>query len=159
VTTGPLNNTAAILSTARLARGANFENPRSDPMNVRLSLAVSLLALAVRTGAAESAQPFGADYPTLDSLAVGAWCTPHPTGPTLPAAMDVSRLDCVAFALYTHDHGVLKLTAQLFPLRPDEPREARLEFQRDGQWREAAKAPIVFPGWSAHFRVERWDST
>lgn len=110
--------------------------------------------------AVEAAKPFGTDFPNLDSLAVGQWWTkPTPKNPNPPPSMDVPRDQVVAFALYTHDSGVLKLTAQLFPLKPDEPREARLEFQRDGQWTEAAKAPVLFPGWSAHFRVEHWDDT
>ncbi len=71
----------------------------------------------------------------------------------------VPRDQVVAFALYTHDRGVLKLTAQLFPLKPDEPREARLELQREGEWREVARAPVLYPGWSAHFRIEPWDAT
>ena len=70
----------------------------------------------------------------------------------------VPRDQVVAFALYTHDRGVLKMTAMLFPLRPDEPREARLEMQLDGQWREVARAPVRYPGWSAHFRIEPWDA-
>ncbi len=106
----------------------------------------------------EPAQPFGADFPSLDSLAVGEWWTKPPRGSNPPPPMDVPRDEVVAFALYTHDNGVLKLTAQLYPLKPGEPREARLEFQRNGQWTEAAKAPVVYPGWSAHFRIPGWDT-
>lgn len=73
--------------------------------------------------------------------------------------MRVPRDQVVAFALYTHDHGVLKLSAQLFPLKPGEPREVRLELYTDGAWREAARAPVQYPGWSAHFRIEPWDSS
>jgi hypothetical protein len=73
--------------------------------------------------------------------------------------MDVARDQVVAFALYTCDRGILKLTAQLFPLKPDEDRLARLEVQRDGKWVQVLTAPVVYPGWSAHFRVENWDST
>jgi phosphodiesterase/alkaline phosphatase D-like protein len=40
---------------------------------------------------------------------------------------------------------------------PDEPRVARLEIRRSGRWTEIARAPVEYPGWSAHFRVERWD--
>ncbi|HSW00639.1 MAG TPA: hypothetical protein VLI39_10735 [Sedimentisphaerales bacterium] len=69
----------------------------------------------------------------------------------------VPRDQVVGFALYTHDHGVLKMTAQLYPLKSDEAREVRLEFKRDGQWREVARAPVVYPGWSAHFRIQPWD--
>jgi hypothetical protein len=109
----------------------------------------------------EPAQPFGAEFPNLDSLAVGEWWKkkPAPKGPNAPPPMDVPRDQVVAFALYTHDRRVLKITAQLYPLKPAEPREARLEFERDGEWSEAAKTPIVFPGWSAHFRIENWDDT
>ena len=119
----------------------------------RLSLAWCPVALAD-----EPAQPFGTDFPNLDSLAVGEWWTKTPRGPNPPPPMDVPRDQVVAFALYTHDNGILKLTAQLYPLKPGEPREARLEFQRDGQWTEAAKAPVLYPGWSAHFRIDDWDA-
>ncbi|HOP77371.1 MAG TPA: hypothetical protein PLD05_07755, partial [Thermogutta sp.] len=71
----------------------------------------------------------------------------------------VPRDQVVGFALYTHDHGVLKITAQLYPLKPEEPREVRLEFWQNGTWREVARAPVVYPGWSAHFRITPWDDT
>ncbi|NMC19858.1 MAG: hypothetical protein GYA33_05495 [Thermogutta sp.] len=70
----------------------------------------------------------------------------------------VPRDQTAAFALYTHDHGVLKMSAQLFPLQPNEPREVRLELLKDGEWREVARAAVIYPGWSAHFRLEPWDS-
>jgi hypothetical protein len=126
-------------------------------MKLRLLLLALALTVTASLRAAESAQPFGPDFPNLDSLAVGEWWTRKPTAANRPPSMDVPRSDVVAFALYTHDAGVLKLTAQLYPLKPGEPREARLEFQRDGRWQEAAKVPVVFPGWSAHFRIEKWD--
>lgn len=110
--------------------------------------------------AVDLAKPFGKEFPNLDSIAVGEWWNkPTPRNANPPPSMNVPRDQVVAFALYTHDHGVLKLTAQLFPLKPDEVREARLQFQRDGQWTEVAKQPVLFPGWSAHFRIENWDST
>ncbi len=71
----------------------------------------------------------------------------------------VPRDQVVAFALYTHDCGVLKLTAQLYPLQPGEPREVRLEFWEEGKWREVARAAVIYPGWSAHFRIQPWDSS
>jgi hypothetical protein len=129
--------------------------------------------------AQEAAQPFGAEFPMLDSLATGEWWTkgaaaaaanPKAKGkakakakgggpPTPPPPMDVPRDQVVAFALYTHHNGVLKMTAQLFPLKPGEAREARLEIQREGAWLEVSKAPVLYPGWDAHFRIEEWDSS
>lgn len=127
-----------------------------------------------RTQAVPSEAPFGKDYLHLDSQTTGQWwVTAGATGEPareqpgsanrnkVPQIVDlnVPRDRVVAFALYTHDGGVLKLSAQLYPLLPNEAREARLEVQRDGAWKEVARARVVYPGWSAHFRVERWDAT
>jgi hypothetical protein len=83
----------------------------------------------------------------------------HESNNFLARFVKVPRDQVVDFALYTHDHGVLKMTAQLFPLQPGEAREVRLEFKTAGQWREVARSPVIYPGWSAHFRIESWDAT
>ncbi len=109
----------------------------------------------------EARYPFGEDYPQLDRLAVGEWWTapmPRQFAQNPPPPMDVPREEVVAFALYTIDRGILKLTAQLYPLKPGEPRGARLELLLDGQWREVSRQPVLYPGWSAHFRIEPWDA-
>lgn len=131
-----------------------------------------LLLLFVADLQAVSAQerdphPFGADYPDLDSDATGEWWKPKLVRPgqkkkAQPQLQEprllVPRDQVVAFAIYTHDRGVLKLSAQLYPLMPEEPQRVTLEFQRDGVWKTSAEQDIVYPGWSAHFRVENWDS-
>jgi len=114
-------------------------------------------------------RPFGAEWPGLDGWAVGEWWkSPAPAQPgakgAKPFALDVPRGDVVAFALYTvtvrpEARGTLKLTAQLFPLLPDEPREARLEIRRGDAWVEVARAEVQYPGWDVHFRVEDWDAS
>lgn len=109
--------------------------------------------------AREAAQPFGAEFPNLDSLAAGEWWTRLRPRQNPPPPMDVPRSEVVAFALYTHQGGVLKINAQLYPLKPSEAREARLELLRHGQWTEIAKAAVLYPGWDAHFRLEQWDAT
>src|SRR5688572_25331261 len=122
-------------------------------------------ALAFKPGAAfaqDAAHPFGTEFPNLDSLATGEWWTKGKNqgqGQPPPPPMDVPRDQVVAFALYTVHGGVMKMTAQLFPLKPGEPREARLEVGRDGAWVEVAKAEVLYPGWDAHFRVAKWDAT
>ncbi len=108
---------------------------------------------------AETAQPYGAEFPQLDSLAAGEWWKAVPPKQNPPPPMDVPRDQVVAFALYTQQGGVLKMSAQLYPLKPGEAREVRLELQRDGKWAEADKVPVTMPGWSAHFRMETWDAT
>lgn len=136
-----------------------------DPVTRRTFLkavpAVAAMPLPRWQGAATET-PFGADYPQLDAQATGTWWDAATTTASRikPIVdLDVPRDQVVAFALYTHDAGVLKLTVQLYPLRPGEARDARLEVQREGAWTEIARAPVVYPGWSAHFRVEGWDGT
>ena len=129
-------------------------------------------ALAITPGvlpAADVPQPFGAEFSGLDSLATGEWWTKGTVAPGRgrnqgqgqppPPPMDVPRDQVVAFALYTVHGSVMKMTAQLYPLKPGEPQEARLEVQRDGAWVEVAKSAVLYPGWDAHFRVEKWDGT
>src|SRR5688500_11809285 len=106
-----------------------------------------------------AATPFGQDFPQLDAQTTGQWWEAPASKVPQVIELNVPRDRVVAFALYLHDAGVLKLTAQLYPLFPDEVREARLEVQRDGAWKEIARAPVEYPGWSAHFRVDRWDSS
>lgn len=110
-------------------------------------------------GQADDQLPFAPQFPRLESRAAGQWWKRGPNK-RQPMDLNVPRDQVVAFALYTHDHGVLKMTAQLFPLRPNEPREVRLELQQaDGSWREVARQPVIELGWSAHFRIEHWDNT
>ncbi len=110
-------------------------------------------------------RPFGSDWPRLDSDATGEWWKPSAVergpdkGKPQPPRLLVPRDQVVAFALYTHDHGVLKLSAQLYPLLPEEPRQVTLEFREGDQWKQAAVADVLYPGWSAHFRIEQWDNT
>lgn len=99
------------------------------------------------------------EYPMLETLAIGKWWEQKPSK-AQPMPLNVPRDQVCAFAVYTHDRGTLKLTAQMFPLMPDESKEARLEFkQSDGSWKEVAKEKIVELGWSAHFRLKGWDNS
>lgn len=129
-------------------------------MRFGLALLLFVLGLLPQLPAQEPSQPFGDDFPNLDSDAVGEWWNRVPKKADKPRLL-VPREDVVAFAIYTHDRGVLKLTCQLYPLKPDEPREVLLEFKDPGeeQWQIAQTQPVIFPGWSSHFRVEDWDNT
>ena len=117
--------------------------------------------------AQEKTKPFGDEFGNLELLTTGEWWkrpgnngTPLKKGrKSVPPNLNVPRDEVVAFAMYTHQDGVLKLSTQLFPLKPGEKREARLEFKRGGKWVEEAKAEVHYPGWDAHFRIEKWDNT
>jgi 3',5'-cyclic AMP phosphodiesterase CpdA len=110
-----------------------------------------------------AATPFGSEMPALDGWATGAWWTKDAKG--CPFPLDVAREDVIAFAIYTVDvppnktAATLKLTAQLFPLKPGEAMEARLEVEASDGWREVATSPVSYPGWDAHFRVDNWNAS
>ncbi|MCB9892175.1 MAG: hypothetical protein H6832_07700 [Planctomycetes bacterium] len=121
---------------------------------------------------------FGKRFPNLDSRATGKWwekaralaardredaTSDDPKARARIAqngrfvTMDVPRDEVVAFALYTRDAGILKLTAQLYPLLPGEDREVHLELEKEGAFERVATTKVVVPGWSAHFRIEDQD--
>ena len=69
---------------------------------MKLPAAFSALLLGAAPAAEpEEPQPFGPEFPGLDSLATGPWWTRQPKGPNPPPKMDVPRDQVVAFALYT----------------------------------------------------------
>ncbi len=106
-----------------------------------------------------AAPAFGKAFKNVESLATGEWWNNKEVGKR-PLNLDVPRDQVVAFAVYTHDHQTLKLTAQLFPLKPGESRKVTLEFKEsDGSWRKVAEQPVIELGWSAHFRLEDWDNS
>ncbi len=130
--------------------------------------ACSLVLPDLDLAAQEAAQPFGSEFPELESLTTGQWWTRGVAqkntklkrgGATAAPSMDVPRDQVVVFAVYLHHDSVLKLSAQLYPLKPGESREVRLELQRDGKWETAATTQVMYPGWDAHFRIENWDGT
>ena len=116
----------------------------------------------------ESKELFGEKFQSLDHLSTGEWWkrvrppeVPSKKGkpPKRIIELNVPRDQVVAFALYTQDSGTLKLSGQLYPLMPDESREVRLETKQGKEWKEIARVQVSYPGWTAHFRVENWDST
>jgi alkaline phosphatase D len=64
---------------------------------------------------------------------------------------------------YTVHNRVLKLTAQLAPVDAAASPVALLQVLKgkgtDVKWTTVATAPVITPGYTAQFRVERWDTT
>ncbi len=100
--------------------------------------------------------PLIAPFQELDTICTNDWWN---RAPNPIHNVKVERDKVVAFGLYTVSKGTLKLSAQLYPLYPDETRTVRLEVETNGQWQEIATAEVNDLGWSALFRVERWDAT
>ena len=72
---------------------------------------------------------------------------------------EVSRDKVICFALYTVHNNILKMTAQLYPLKEGEDRSVRLEIKKGRKFKQIAKVQVNENGWTANLRVENWDST
>ena len=75
------------------------------------------------------------------------------------AIPEVPREDVICFALYTVYDDIMKMTAQLYPLKPDQDRKVRLQIKQNGKWQQIAETRVIEDGWTAHFRVQNWDCT
>ena len=120
---------------------------------------VAFLALLLASCAEKSKQQpkiVQAPFSDIDTLAINDWWN-RGENPIIDLSID--RDQVVAFGLYTVSNNTLKLSAQLYPLHPEETREVRLEIQANGEWKEIQKQTVNQLGWSALFRVEDWDAS
>ena len=97
---------------------------------------------------------FPSPFKNLDTLATNDWWN---RAPNEIINLKVNRDSVVAFGLYTVHANVLKLTAQLYPLYPDESRTISISLYQDGKWKEVQRQNVNEIGWSALFRIEHWD--
>lgn len=100
--------------------------------------------------------PVAAPFRDLDTICTNDWWN---RAPNPIHNVKVERDQVVAFGMYTVMNHTLKLSAQLYPLYPDETRTVRLEVQQEGRWVETGREEVNDIGWSALFRVEDWDSS
>ena len=95
-------------------------------------------------------------FNNLDTLSTNDWWN-RQDNPIIDLKVD--RDDVIAFGMYTVSNNTLKLSAQLFPLYPNESREVRLEIYQDENWKEIQKKNINEIGWAITFRIENWDDS
>ncbi|MDF1576349.1 MAG: hypothetical protein P1P86_14265 [Bacteroidales bacterium] len=114
-----------------------------------------ILALSLAC-TSEMEPPVPAPFTGLDTICTNDWWN---RAPNPIHDVKVERDKVLAFGLYTVSKNTMKLSAQLYPLYPDETRTVRLETRSGGQWQEIATAEVNDLGWSALFRIENWDAT
>ncbi len=112
---------------------------------LRLSLVSATLGLTVSAPAADA--PAGRQWPRLLDVDDQSRIEPRP------------KDQLIAFTLYTVQNGVLKLSAQLFPLEENDPHTVTLETLDGGDWKRVAEAKVHPVGWTATFRVTRWNAS
>jgi hypothetical protein len=100
--------------------------------------------------------PVIAPFTGLDTICTNDWWNRAPN-PIHDVKVERDRV--VAFGMYTVMNHTLKLSAQLYPLYPDETREVRLEVLEGDTWKEIGREEVNDLGWSALFRIEDWDAT
>ncbi|GGZ71720.1 alkaline phosphatase D family protein [Algibacter mikhailovii] len=67
--------------------------------------------------------------------------------------------DRIAFAMYTVHENTVKITAQFHPIKNFSPFSATLEIEENGEWVKKAESDIIYPGYTAPFRIDNWDDT
>ena len=120
---------------------------------VLVAVSVALLAWGVSLRAAEP-QPLRFDMMPAELLGKAGQYVPLQGKPSIP---DMPRDRLICFCLYTTGRGVLKLNAQLYPLREGEPRKVQLHIDRGEGFQQVAENEINPVGWSTVFRIEGWD--
>lgn len=134
-----------------------------------------LVTLAQVVPANPDPDPFGTanEDEYLDTCATGRWwdLATYPPANYFTKGLFFNKQDAldlvknqprdktVAFALYTHDSGVLKLTAQLYPLKEGEQMMTHLDLDFGSGWTNVASVAAEYPGWFARYRIENWDNT
>lgn len=100
--------------------------------------------------------PVIAPFIGIDTLSTNDWWN-RGVNPIID--LNVNRDSVIAFGVYTVSNTTLKLSAQFYPLYPEETRDVRLEIKKEGSWEEVQTQTINDLGWSALFKVSEWDTT
>lgn len=109
-----------------------------------------------KTNLGENPPPVISPFEGIDTLATNDWWN-RTQGPIINMLVD--RSEVIAFGIYTVSNHTLKLSAQLFPLYPEESREVHLEIKEGEEWKQIQTQKVNDIGWSALFRVENWDDS
>ncbi len=102
------------------------------------------------------APPITAPFKGIDTITTNDWWNRKAND---IIDINVKRDDVVAFGIYTVHNNILKLTAQLFPLYPNETRQVRLEIYRNRKWKEVQRKNVNDIGWSVTFSIDDWNSS
>jgi hypothetical protein len=126
------------------------------------NLFVAVLAIVALATAQPKNPPVKAPFDKLDLYCVNDWwnyAKEIKDDPQRIIDVNVPRDEVICFGIYTTQNNVLKLSAQLFPLYPEESREVTLELEKNGQWEKVATKTVNDIGWSALFRIENWNAS
>lgn len=130
-------------------------------MKIRITTFL-FVCVFLTTNAQYDEPPVKAPFEKIDTYCINDWWNHAKlvkNDPKKIIDVDVPRDQVICFGIYTTQNKVMKMTAQLFPLYPNETREVRLGLKKNEKWEEVAKEKVNDIGWSALFRMEKWDET
>ena len=130
-------------------------SPRIKSIHFLLTLLLLLCFFNCTTNGTTNTPPIKAPFTGLDTLTTNDWWN---RSPNKIINLKVERKNVIAFGIYTVHNNTLKLTAQLFPLYPNETREVRLAIKVNDRWLVIKKQNINDIGWATTFRIEDWNS-
>lgn len=115
---------------------------------------ISLLSCAEQKK--EQIPPVIAPFSNVDTLSINDWWN-RKDNPIIN--LKVHRDSVIAFGIYAVANSTLKMSAQLYPLYPEESREVALEIEKNGKWKEIQIQKVNDLGWSTLFRIDNWDDS
>ncbi|MCH8961382.1 MAG: hypothetical protein IH820_08685, partial [Bacteroidetes bacterium] len=89
----------------------------------------------------------------------GYWFRQWQVGGTKVARHHERAFGPVMGTQYTLSRSVLKMTAQMGPLGPDDTRNAELQIERGNAWETVATGALIDDSFTVPFRVEEWDES
>jgi len=89
----------------------------------------------------------------------GYWFRQWQVGGTKVARRHERAFGPVMGTQYTLSRGVLKMTAQMGPLGPEDTRHAELQIERGNAWETVATGTLIDDSFTVPFRVEDWDES
>ncbi len=128
----------------------------------KLTIALFALFYALIAFSQHGEPPVKAPFEKLDLYCVNDWwvnAEQMKNNPKRIIDVDVPRDEVICFGMYTVQNGIMKMTAQLFPLYPKESREVSLELKQNDKWKKVATEQVNDIGWSTLFRIENWDDS
>jgi hypothetical protein len=129
------------------------ENPDNDKMKVSSSIIIEQpdkltgnIALISNGGAGNTGSSFWYSEWEID----GSKLTHNPD----------QQFGPIVGTLYTVGNHLLKLTVQLAPISEADEQMVYLDLidKRTHRWKTVSSTQVVVPGYTAHFRIEPWDS-
>jgi alkaline phosphatase D len=151
LTAEPRRNAYAVTLTARSASGKELGTVAKE--NVRADQLVGNVALVCNFGAPSNAVA-GTSMPEASAT---FWFADWRISGSKVDAHDDRAFGPILFSQYTLSGGVMKLTAQMPPVGPQDAQTVRLQIKTGATWSTIGESLIHADARTASFRIPKWN--